>query len=308
MIRKRNLDPALAAQITASGIWLSPNANVFYVDSGHASTGTGKPGKDPDNPLSTIDGAINNCTANNGDLIIVMPGHTETISAATTLVPDTAGVSIIGLGRGADRPTLTFTAAASNIPISGAGTVMENFLLVTSGTVDVTAMITVTAADVLLKDIEIRESAATSQVVDAIIGGSGSDRLAVEGLRFLGAAGDAGAAAVSVVAASDGVVIKDFNIDGTLSAGCIENVTAAATNMVIGPGIARNRHASQDGSVVLTATTTGFVNDVYGRSATNDADGFNLVFVGADAQFFNCLAVNADGEKGGSPLTASAAA
>lgn len=283
--------------------------NVFFVDANAAQGGTTSGfGTHPDSAFTTIDSAINACTANQGDTIYVLPGHTETVANATTIVPDVAGVSIIGLGRGADRPTITFSATGSNIPITAAGVVFENFLFTTTGVIDVTAGITVTAVDVLLKDIEYRESGATSQVVDFIVGAATSARLHVDGLRYLGTAGDAGAAAVSITGAVDGDVIENFNIDGTLSAGCIENVTGVATNMVIRNGLGRNRDATQDGIVVLTTTTTAFVADIYGRAATHDADGFNNQFVGAAAQFYNCLAVNLDGEKGGSPNTASAAA
>ena len=301
----RNLESRLRSSVRiASG--LNPAAKVLYVSSTHAAAGTGKPFTNPDNPASTIDAAINAAAA--GDVIVVAEGHVETIADSTSLVPDVAGISIIGMGRGARRPTITLSATGSNIPISAANVRMENFLFTTTGVVDVTAGITVTAADVELYDIEYRESGTTSQVVDFIVGGTGAARLTVDGLRYLGTAGDAGAAAVSITGSVDGVIVSNFNIDGTLSAGGVETVTGTITNIVVGPGIGRNRHSTQDGSVVLAASTTGHVFDVYARSATNDADGFNLVYVGAGAQFFNCLAVNLDGEKGGSPLTASAAA
>ncbi|KKL22528.1 hypothetical protein LCGC14_2434510, partial [marine sediment metagenome] len=173
-IQERNLSPSLAAKIAQMGIFLSPNANIIYVDSGHASTGTGKPGSSPRNPLSTINAAFTAAdtavTASNGDVVIVMPGHTESITNATDLAPDVVGVNIVGLGRGSDRPTLTFTATGSNIPISAANITMSNFLITNSGTIDVVVAITVSAADVLLKDIEIREAAIDDQFVDAIEG------------------------------------------------------------------------------------------------------------------------------------------
>ena len=101
--------------------------SIFYVDSGHsaASDGAGF-GQNPDKPVATIDYAVGLCTASQGDVIFVMPGHAETISSATSLVADVAGVSIIGLGRGSLMPTLTFTTAATallsvtaaNVPVN----------------------------------------------------------------------------------------------------------------------------------------------------------------------------------------------
>lgn len=96
----------------------------FFVSS---DTGlAGNSGADPTVPLATVDQAINKCVASRGDVIIVMPGHTETIASATTMVPDIAGVSIIGLGEGGDAPTFTFSATASTISITGEGTLMRN--------------------------------------------------------------------------------------------------------------------------------------------------------------------------------------
>ena len=90
--------------------------DVYFV---HSSTGNANnTGLTPSDALATIDGAINKCTASQGDIIIVMPGHAENIAAATSLVVDVAGISIIGLGRGRNRPVLSFTNTAGRIPVS----------------------------------------------------------------------------------------------------------------------------------------------------------------------------------------------
>jgi hypothetical protein len=278
----------------------------YFVDSNLGSSGN--TGRASNEALATIAQAIAKVTASKGDTIFVMPGHAETVAAATEIAPAKAGVNIIGLGVGAIRPTLTFTATGSNIPITGASVVFSNFLIVTSGTINVTAGITVTGTDVVLEDIEIRESAGDSQIIDGIVAAATSDRLHVNGLIFRGhASGDADASAVSVTGAVDGVLIENFDVDGLFVAAGIENVTGVATNIRIRDGFARNRHATTDACVTLVATTTGTVERVNARTATNDADGFNLSFVGDVAQFYDCLCVNDDGQKGGSPLTASAA-
>jgi hypothetical protein len=62
-------------------------------------------------PFSTIDYAIGRCTAGRGDIIMVMPGHAETLTAAAAITLDVNGVCIIGLGTGNARPTLTYTTA-----------------------------------------------------------------------------------------------------------------------------------------------------------------------------------------------------
>ena len=89
----------------------------------------GNSGKDPEHPISTIDGAINKfetADANSGCRIFVMEGHAETLSAATSLVPDVAGLQIIGLGHGADAPDLTFSATTSTITVGAANVRLKN--------------------------------------------------------------------------------------------------------------------------------------------------------------------------------------
>lgn len=87
---------------------------------------------DPDGTLrffSTIDAALSHCTANAGDVILVCPGHTETISSATSLVVDVAGVQIIGIGRGSDRPELNFSNTAGSVEMDAANTRLSNLIL-----------------------------------------------------------------------------------------------------------------------------------------------------------------------------------
>ena len=50
--------------------------SVYFVDS---STGnSGNTGKKPSTALDTLANALDKCTANKGDVIYIMPGHTET--------------------------------------------------------------------------------------------------------------------------------------------------------------------------------------------------------------------------------------
>jgi hypothetical protein len=281
-----------------------PAANdSWFVD----SNGNAGSGRSANAPVATIDEAINLASAY--DTIFVLPGHAETLADATSLVPDVANVSIIGLGRGAARPTLTLSATGSNIPISAAGVSIENILITTTGTINVTAAITVTGVDCVLKGIEIRESAATSQVVDGIVAGATSDRLHVDGLVFRGhASGDADASAVSITGAVDGVIVENSNLDGLFVAAGVENVTGVCTNAVIRNNIIRNRHATTDACITMVATSTGYIANNLLRTATNDANGFNLAVVGADMQWYENYVVNLDGETGGLVGTASAAA
>ncbi|MHC4179977.1 MAG: hypothetical protein ACYSWU_20930, partial [Planctomycetota bacterium] len=104
------------------------SGNVFFVDSGSARASDGNRARDPDIPAATIDGCIAKCTANNGDIIVVMPGHAESPTAAITM--DVAGVWIYGLGWGGDRPTITSSNATNFVAMSAANCRISNIVFV----------------------------------------------------------------------------------------------------------------------------------------------------------------------------------
>lgn len=94
---------------------------------------------------ATIDAAIGLCTASAGDIIYVLPGHTEAVTA-TSINCDIAGVSIVGLGSGSLKPTLTFSATDSAVNVTAANCKFQN-LRITAGVGDVvTAFLHATAA------------------------------------------------------------------------------------------------------------------------------------------------------------------
>jgi hypothetical protein len=134
----------------------SVTGKVFWVDSG---TGSDDNDGKKDTPFKTIDYAIGKCVADNDDLVLLYPGHTDTVSAAGTITSDVAGVHILGLGRGLARPTVTYdTAAAACWNITGANCVIENIIL-TANFADVAKAFDVDAKDFLLKNCSFLETA-----------------------------------------------------------------------------------------------------------------------------------------------------
>jgi len=112
---------------------------------------------DPDGTVryfTTIDAAVGACTANAGDIIYVLPGHTEAVTS-TSLSLDIAGVSVIGLGTGSLKPTLTFGATSSTINITAANCKLKNLRLQAAVGDVVTAVLHATAAqNTVYEDIE----------------------------------------------------------------------------------------------------------------------------------------------------------
>lgn len=290
---------------TVAGIDEAPG-DVWFVDSDAGTDAAGN-GVSPDAPFASLAFAFSSDSVTSGDVVYVMPGHAETVDAAGAIAMDIDGVRVVGLGRGSARPTFTWDAAAATWTISGDDCSVENVLCTTTGTVDVTAGILVTGSDVAILDMEARDNAADSQFVDFLGFGSGTARGLVKGFRFFGhASGDANQSACQVTAAVDSIRVEDFWAYGLFGAAGLET-TAANTNMLAKDVYVDQKHATTDAGITLHASTTGLIINPVVRSATNDADGFNNALVGAAASWFNPLVVNADGERGGAPLTASAA-
>lgn len=279
--------------------------NIFFVDSGIGSDGNS--GKDPGQPFATIDYAVGRCAANNGDHIIVMPGHAETIAAATSLVLDVAGITIIGLGRGSDRPVLNFSATASSIPISAANIVLQNFLF--TGGIDVIInMVTVSAADVALLDLELRD--VTGQMVSGVTTTAAANRLLIDRFTFHGAAAAGGDTAISIVG-GDGITLRNLWIDGNFAVAGVEGVTTASTNLTIGgfdqSSYIRSRNAAVI-AITLVATGTGNIGPNIAIRILTDAANITEAVAGANMQMFQPIIIcNADGEVGmETNITASA--
>lgn len=99
------------------------SASLVYVDSNGSANGDGTFTR----PYATLEIAINKADAGKGDIIVIKAGHTETISSATALAFDKAGLEIIGLGKGSLRPTFTFdTANTATINVSADNISIEN--------------------------------------------------------------------------------------------------------------------------------------------------------------------------------------
>lgn len=98
----------------------------------HSGTGSNNNnGRRPDKPLATIDAAIGLCTASKGDVIVVMPGHSETIIAGGAIAADVAGITIWGIGDGTMKPTVTFgTSTAADINVSALNVKIHGLRLV----------------------------------------------------------------------------------------------------------------------------------------------------------------------------------
>ncbi len=221
-------------------------------------------------PFSTLDYAIGRCTASRGDIIMVMPGHVEAVTA-TSIAMDVAGVAVVGLGEGDARPKFNFGVTTSNIIVSAANCSMKNLVMV--ATVDsVVAGITLTAAgDGLTLDLETRDTSSAIEFISALVTVSGANNL-VATLRHRGfAAGDAMVRYVDLVGCTDAQLDLDFF--GIASTAVVNMRTTACNNIMV-------RGRFYNDSVALTKNVTNSTTSTWSVDGYDAKGGY--YFAGSD--------------------------
>lgn len=229
--------------------------NIWFVDSNclNAASATGR---SPDYAVATIDAAINLCMANNGDVIVVMEGHAETITAANGIALDVAGIRVIGLGSGRSRPIVTFTTAVgASMDISAANNHVENITFVCNID-DQTAMVNITAADVTVRRCEFQMADATYDAEIGIKVSDAGNRFCIEDCVFHGTANTTVVAGAISFGAADNSIIRRNIVNGYFGTiGCILNA-AAAVNVTIAGNILLNRSADANNLLINLHSST----------------------------------------------------
>lgn len=243
--------------------------NIFFVDSGAASGGNGL---SPESAVTTIDAAINLCTANNGDIIIVMEGHAENLTAADTIDCDVAGITIIGLGRGTDVPTLTTTAAAGSITVDAANVYIKNLRLVANFATGTTTGVTITASgdSCTLDGLVFRDTSATSEFLVHVSIATTVDNLTIQDCSFVTLAGSL-TNSLLFAGSTTNCVIRRNHFFVLSSDSVIDHLAAAGVNILIEGNYIVNQDTAVAGYVIdCHASTTGLA--VGNRGAYNKVD------------------------------------
>ena len=228
---------------------------IFFVDS--VSGNTTNDGKHPNFASSTLDRAVGLCTANRGDIIVCLPGHVETVTALNGLDFDVAGITVIGIGNGADRPTLNLTTAVTaSVRVNAAGVTLEN-ILITGGFDAITRVLDINGVvDVVLKDIEYRD--VTGQCATFLHARDGSDRLTIDGLRYIGDAA-AGTVQALLFDGCDDLEVKNVDIYGNFSTGVVDFVTTLSARVHFHRMKAWTENAADVIFAATVAAVTGFI-------------------------------------------------
>lgn len=275
----------------------STTGNTWYVSS--VTGNNSNDGKSPARPKGSIAGAISAATASRNDVIVLMPGHTSTISSATGLALNKAGITIVGIGNGNNRPVLTLdTATTATIAVSAANITIQNVVFV-ANFADVASCFTLTTAkDFTVKNCEFRDTSSVLNFVSIIT--TGSTNNAADGLSFVGNTVNglgttAATTPIKIAGNCDRVTINDnFIVLAILNN--TSAVLAHTSKVVTSLLMARNRvfrpntDTATGGILITTSSTTntGIVCDNYVQHA--DVAAAILVTAGSIYGMFNNLA------------------
>jgi hypothetical protein len=122
--------------------------------------------------VTTLAAGLKQCRANKGDVVVVLPGHSESVTDNTMLTNLTAGTKVIGVGHGSDMPTFRWTNTAGSWLVDDANCIFTGLRLRMEGANGITKGIVVTAADCVLKgcDIEVASGATAKAAIGIEIG------------------------------------------------------------------------------------------------------------------------------------------
>lgn len=209
-------------------------SSIFYVDSGSGADSPGNYGTTYLKPFATLDFAVSQTTASAGDIIFVMPGHNEGIIADSAIDLDVAGISVIGLGNGDNRPTIDFDHADATFVIGANNVTVENMRFRASAnaiTVGVEIEDGVTYATVRGCEFGDAETA-TDEFTISLQTNDASNNALIEYNHFDGGE-QAAATAIGLTKDTDLTVIRGNWFTGTFTTAAITGATTASTNLLI---------------------------------------------------------------------------
>lgn len=210
--------------------------------------------------VGTLQAGLARCRAGKGDVVVVLPGHTETVSTADFFSNLVAGTQILGCAppNSSLMPTLNFTTAIGASFLLDVADVTLSGIKFTVGIDALTAFLTVSAAGCTISDCYFQQGvAAAADVASSIIVAAGANDCRIVNNRFAGTGTAVNQNCITVTGAVDGLQIINNDMDyQALGAtnGAIEFGAVAATQFRIVRNNIVNRRATAAVAIRWTDT------------------------------------------------------
>jgi hypothetical protein len=247
---------------TAHGTWLPPGSRVAaYVgpqsESTDAYSSSGL-------LVATLNAGLARCRAGKGDVVVVLPGHAENVTAADFFSSLVSTTQIIGVStcRSA-MPTFTFTATAATFLLDVAGVTLSG-LKFAVGVDEVVNMINVSADGCTIQDCFFDVGTASNMDSDTpVIVATGATNCRIIDNEFIGTSTAINTNIISVT----GTAVNAFDISrnfihaSVASSGLI-SVTGTATGFRIGNNLLHNTSGTAPNGISHADTAlVGLIHD-----------------------------------------------
>lgn len=234
----------------------------------------GNSGKTPKAAMATIAKALLSCTANNGDVIVLLPGHAETVSAAGGLTLNVAGVTIVGIGTGSLTPKITLdTATTSTVLVTSANITVRNVAFVANFAAIVTCF-DVRATWLTINSCSFMDTTSSLNFLKCVIVSQSTANLC-DGLTVTGCYREAlatGALAfVSILGNVDRLTLKNNDVVSA-GTGSVGHFLIAAALVLTGARIIGN-------TLTVVGATSATVGVFFTSSASTDTGIIALNYV-----------------------------
>jgi len=234
--------------------------------------------------VTTLNKGLAQCRSGKPDVVVVLPGHAESITSADFMSSLVAGTRIVGLGTGNLRPTFTWTVNGSTFLLDVADVEIHNCILQfatapgTTTAATVAAPITVSAAGCGIFGCRINFGIDADQICTVgITTTAAADDFRFEGNQCFGATTAECTTFLRLVGA-DRAVIKGNRIMGATSAvaiGLIQFITTDSTNVEMDDNMLYNIKAASEACVSVSAgatSSTGWVDRLHMVTLANSAN------------------------------------
>lgn len=216
------------------------------------------------NKVATLAAGLARCRSGFGDYVVVLPGHSESVTDSTMLANLVAGTRIVGIGHGSMRPVFRWTATGSKWSLNKADVLIAGLNLRLEGANGVVKAIEVTAASSVICFNKIQvASGATSKSTIALEYGAGADDFELIGNQFHGTETHNVTDGVKIVSAVLGGRIENNEMifSATAANGLIDYTAAALRQRIIGNYIYNTHTASSVGLLFGAVAVDGICAD-----------------------------------------------
>jgi hypothetical protein len=245
-----------------------------------------------DQPFATLAYAVSQCSANAGDMIFLMPLHAETVSSATALTINTAGIAIIGLGSGTNRPTITLgTATTATINVTAANVAISSVLF-KANLADIASLFTTTTAKSFTLDTcEFRDNSSIlnfARIVDTNATSNDTDDLTITNCAWYGLGATANSCLVKMDGTNARLTVTNNFIShaATTDAGLMPIATGKVVTSAIITGNIMSFVGATSATTGTVITTDGTTNSgMIARNLIQSLDATSEILVTASSGF-----------------------